>query len=178
MTKAKPVRSPGTPWPDPDLGPWHVVTIWAVVETRIECIGFEFSAADLDYPVPIVPSWIRDVRLGEIIENDRTALNEQMARMIQRARRAAGREHEGDTPVVEATPLKVPRSGRPVQLGDDHYREVAAIYSEAHAAGQPPVVAVQRQKPASYSTASRWVTEARRRGFLAPTRRGKPRGEV
>jgi len=65
------------------------------------------------------------------------------------------------------TPAK--RSPRK-RLGDEHYRRVAEIYRDAF---KNPTAAVMAQMHASRSTAGRWVMEARRRGFLRPTRPGQ-----
>jgi hypothetical protein len=57
---------------------------------------------------------------------------------------------------------------RGVPLGDEHYRTVASVYRTALPSGRP-TAEVMKQLNASRSTAGRWVTEARRRGFLGET---------
>lgn len=69
------------------------------------------------------------------------------------------------------TPAK--RSPRK-RLTDDHYRQVAEVYRGAF---KNPTSAVMAKMHASRSTAGRWVVEARRRGFLGPTKPGQA-GEV
>lgn len=56
---------------------------------------------------------------------------------------------------------------------DFFYRRVAAIYSEASSEGRSPVVAVAKEWNAPNTSASNWVREARVRGYLPPTRRGR-----
>ena len=56
------------------------------------------------------------------------------------------------------------------RMTDEHLREVADIYSRAL---EKPTRAVHDHfAPVSYSTAARWVSHARQRGFLPPTGRG------
>jgi hypothetical protein len=60
------------------------------------------------------------------------------------------------------------REGGRGALTDEHYRKVAAVYTRAE---RHPTKAVHLHKawaPISYSTAARWVGEARRRGYLPP----------
>jgi hypothetical protein len=49
------------------------------------------------------------------------------------------------------------------QITDEFLREVAAVYSEAET---KPTVAVMRQFHGARATASRWIREARNRGFI------------
>jgi hypothetical protein len=54
---------------------------------------------------------------------------------------------------------------------DEHLREVAKVYEQA---SEKPTLAVEQAfGPIAHSTAARWVVEARRRGFLPPTTRGR-----
>lgn len=72
---------------------------------------------------------------------------------------------------VDPVPLMPGRS-----LGDDHYRVVAEVYRGAMRVGDPPTKAVAVQlvgDAAKLRTASRWVTEARARGFLGETTPGR-----
>ncbi|MCU1591668.1 MAG: hypothetical protein JWP11_2924 [Frankiales bacterium] len=63
------------------------------------------------------------------------------------------------------------RRGR--DLGDDHYREVAAIYAQALRDGRSPTKAVQEHYTVEKSTAAKKVARARERGFLPKTTRGR-----
>jgi hypothetical protein len=62
------------------------------------------------------------------------------------------------------------RKARPPdqRTSDEHLREVAAVYRSNN---EKPTQAVQDAWPISYSTAARWVMQARQRGFLPPTKR-------
>lgn len=70
------------------------------------------------------------------------------------------------------------RRGR--DLGDEHYRQVAAVYAEAVRHGRPPTTAValwlagSAPETASKSTAAKQVARARARGFLPKTSKGRP----
>jgi hypothetical protein len=59
------------------------------------------------------------------------------------------------------------RPGRPPVYGDDHYRQVAAIYEGRLRQGhRDPLQAVMRELKVEKTTAASKVREARRRGFL------------
>jgi hypothetical protein len=64
-----------------------------------------------------------------------------------------------------------PRRGSPIT--DDNLREVARIYREAVKRDDPPTKTVGDTMHTARSTAARWVTAARERGFLGPALRGK-----
>jgi hypothetical protein len=57
-----------------------------------------------------------------------------------------------------------PRRG--VQLSDDFLQRVAEAYENAESTGRPPTKTVSVEFDTSRPNASRWVAEARRRGFL------------
>jgi hypothetical protein len=62
------------------------------------------------------------------------------------------------------------RGGRPPVYGDEHYREVARIYSQAWRKGdRHPTLTVATKYTVARSTAAKWVSTARQRGFLGPT---------
>ncbi len=69
--------------------------------------------------------------------------------------------------------LTAARSIRPraANTGDAHLRRVADVYLKA---SERPARAVEAAfAPVSYSTATRWIGEARRRGFLPPVKTSK-----
>lgn len=69
--------------------------------------------------------------------------------------------------------LAAARSIRPraANTGDAHLRRVADVYLNA---SERPARAVEAAfAPVSYSTATRWIGEARRRGFLPPVRKAE-----
>ena len=59
-------------------------------------------------------------------------------------------------------------------LGDQFYRTVAEAYESLVASGERyPVKALAEMQPVDISTASRWISEARRRGYVPPSEPGK-----
>lgn len=62
------------------------------------------------------------------------------------------------------TPLRRRRD----RVTDDVLREVAEVYRDAQAAGEPPTIAVKEHFYKSHSSAARWVGRARQGGFLPP----------
>ena len=61
---------------------------------------------------------------------------------------------------------------------DEHLAEVAKVYREAAAAGQPPTQAVAIHFERARSTAGRWVVQARQAGHLRPARGDRQAGEA
>ncbi len=64
---------------------------------------------------------------------------------------------------------------RPGETPDDFYQRVASFYSWAAATTGTPLKEISRDTGANKSTAARWVREARRRGYLPATTRGRGR---
>lgn len=64
---------------------------------------------------------------------------------------------------AQAAKRAVTASGR--LLGEEHHLEVARVYN---AASKNPTSAVQREMKVPYSTAARWVSNARKAGHIAP----------
>ena len=72
---------------------------------------------------------------------------------------------------------RIPNTGRPGRRGHppEHYRKVAERYGAFRAAGASnPTARLAAERHVSRHTAAGWVSEARKRGFLPPARRGKP----
>jgi len=62
---------------------------------------------------------------------------------------------------------------RPGERGpDDFYRDIGAVYERLSATTGRPAPDLAQQAGVSVSTVHRWVKEARRRGLMAPGRRG------
>lgn len=61
------------------------------------------------------------------------------------------------------------------KLTDDFLRAVAGEYNK-HVATGSPAVQIATDRGAPVRTVHRWVMEARRRGFLVPTRQGRLSG--
>jgi hypothetical protein len=66
--------------------------------------------------------------------------------------------------------LRIPTSNpKPLSF----YRQVAAVYTRLAAQSHRPVVELAEANEVPWSTAQRWVKEARRRGFLPPGQKGR-----
>jgi hypothetical protein len=61
---------------------------------------------------------------------------------------------------------------RGVDLGDDFYRQVAAVYAAAIASGRPTAAVAEHLEVKQHS-AAKYVHRARQRGFLPKTTRGR-----
>jgi hypothetical protein len=169
----------GRPWPDPIEGPWKVRLVYARRGGRQECVGLTIQPwRDSG---PLTQTELRKLSLRSLIALDH-------ADQVQRARTALDRLHSPElephtdrrqlaalSRTVEAS---MPgRRGRRALYGDDHYRTVAAYYSDVSDAAAPnPTQLVAEAWCVSKSTAATWVREARRRGMLPPTTRGVARG--
>ena len=73
-------------------------------------------------------------------------------------------------PLAPLPALKRPTGRR---LDDAGYGTVAEFYREASARGLKPRAAIAEAAGASPDVAGRWIYEARKRGFLPPTRPGR-----
>jgi len=94
------------------------------------------------------------------VRQTRTGIKVELAR-----RDRAGAEGWFDAYLSEVKPHKAQRGRR---LEPAHFEQVADTYRVAVQGGAPPTQAVTDKFQVPYSTAGRWVMEARRRGFLAP----------
>lgn len=72
---------------------------------------------------------------------------------------------DGDTTTTHDH-LASPPTPRRTRLTDDHLTEVARRHQDATAAGTSPAVHIAHEYGVARSTASRWITEARRRDIL------------
>ncbi|MHB8397917.1 MAG: hypothetical protein ACYDCI_03180 [Candidatus Limnocylindrales bacterium] len=95
---------------------------------------------------------------------------------VQVIRRGAGTQRRAEGPLAVFAALdplfEQPkrRVGRPPEHDDAHYREVARRYAEAWSRGdRHPTATVAQQMDAARSTAAKWVSIARQRGFLGHT---------
>jgi len=71
--------------------------------------------------------------------------------------------------------LPIPETRR---YPDEFYREVARTYAVLAAGGRDPAQQLSRKNNVPPATVHRWLREARRRGFLAPGRVRKTKGEL
>jgi hypothetical protein len=138
--------------------PYRVELEFATRNGTPECRAVRLVARDDGEA--IMASRVRNIRLDECT---RVAVTAAAMRV----------EHRGDeivfTPGDRDLTERVEQASRPGS--DDHLREVARVYNQA---SEKPTQAVERALgPVAHSTAARWVVEARRRGFLPPTTRGR-----
>ncbi|GIU97412.1 MAG: hypothetical protein KatS3mg013_1215 [Actinomycetota bacterium] len=114
---------------------------------------------------PVTPELLRKVPLKRLVAHG--------------AFRAAGADLFGDPTsaaylvgrVLGVDPVEIAAKGPT----DEALRITAAVYRIAYLAGLRPTNVVAAAMKIPRSTAGRWVMTARRRGFLAPTTRGKAR---
>lgn len=85
--------------------------------------------------------------------------------------RWGGRDAMGAVMKAHEQAVRAPRRGS--RIADAQLRTVASVYREALRTGAPPAEAVKDELGVPRSTAGRWVAEARRRGFLPATTRGR-----
>lgn len=197
-----PLPSISAAWRDPKTGHAWVVEFDLVLRSgRAEWCGVKVTwnqleagsggedggAGDDEVPGGLVAPWrppvltvsamrrIPFARLYEAALATRPQVAANLARMgaeeAARLRQELGVANDAHGPVVAR--LKSPRSrGRRPRFGEGHFREVAAVYSEAQTA---PRQAVAKTFHLSPSAAAKHVAKARALGFLPETARGVAR---
>lgn len=151
-----------TRWPDED-GPFEVTLRFAPREGHMQCIGIDVQA---DAGTIVNAAALRDLRLGELVDDARKALFENAQfpeEDFAQQRELWNSRHRG---------------GRPAEYDFDHWTRVALAYRDAYEQNRTPTRAVERQWKVSYPTAAKWVAKCRKLGLLPPTTRGKPRSIV
>jgi hypothetical protein len=120
---------------------------YRVIQVTVESQDGEITSSDLGIPV-------------------KTTMDETVAGIIALA------ESGGDFVGIDRV-RDVQRRLRRRSMTDDLLREVAEVHRAAEQAGAPSIVrAVADRFTISYSSAERWVRQARSRGFLPPAERG------
>lgn len=176
------------PWPQRH-GPWLVALHWAAGESGVVCTGFDLRLQPGQATQALTASRLRELRLHELVRQGRRQKYEEAGAGLVEAYDAAQAEGREDTIDVspgfidslrqEVADWTEPERGS--RLTDDHYREVAKVYSTALDSGHNPLRAVMAHEkwgPTSKPTASRWVARAREDGHLPPTERGRARGNA
>jgi len=177
-------------WPDRGRGPLRIEVHLQPIDGRLECVGLLFGilktypteddvSAFLPYGKPhaLKASLLRDLSLPDLIER-------AIASHISVLDDFASSDPSGwlagyeDTPkwaaeMVEAIEQRPKKTGRPAH-GAEHWVKVVAVYRQAHIERRPPTQAVAKAFEVNKSTAAKYVAEARKRGLLPPTTRGKP----
>ncbi len=150
---------------DLDGQPFIVELRLRFVVDRPRCESVMLVERDLNHPRRFTQATLRQVPVRELVELARLAVQ------LDDKRVGAAQDANWSEMIGE---LASSRRGR--KLGDGHYRHVAAIYRAADAGGEPPTRAVAVRMlgtASSTSTAARWVMEARARGHLGPTSKGR-----
>jgi hypothetical protein len=149
---------------DRDDLPYLVELEFTAGDNGPSCHAIRFAAHDSGSPIGARD--IRKVPIGECIQ---LAIASAAIREERRPGEIAYQLGGGDADMTAQTRMARPRDKR---TSDEHLHKVAEIYRHA---GEKPTQAVQDEWswPISYPTAARWVTQARQRGFLSPTTRGR-----
>ncbi len=199
---AEPPQESRLLWPDSRHGPWLIRVWWRGQHGVPTPVGLSITSwsdgnladcalpdarADVALP-PINGRLVRSLPMGQILEAAREQVGVQLAEQARVGARRVRELVEARRPahgaVAEArlltqaektkdlrAALESGRRGR--DLGEDHYREVAAVYAAALREGRPPTKAVQEHYTVEKSTAAKKVARARERGFLPKTTRGR-----
>ncbi len=160
---------------DPDIGRWMITSTWSVVDGSWAMVGLEVqSSPRREVSSAVVRLLASRVRaLKELGAHDIETRTRSEAALIDDAKRAG-------LPNLDAAAARLAkerdtkpagRKGRQ-PLTDEHLAEVAAAYLELVGSGKPRVALAARFGVAK-DTAGHWVQEARRRGLLGPTTRGR-----
>ena len=171
------MTDPLEPWAgtwEHDGSTWHVSLRWAEVDGFVECVGVELTCGD-DLRA-LSAAVVRALPFGGLLRDARSARYDQTWGPVIEA--LTGTDEEAMVPTGvdrEARRWAERPVIRGLQLDDDHYDRVARIYSRAANRGVAPRKAVAETMQVSPPTASRWISEARRRALLPPTTPGKVR---
>ncbi len=118
---------------------------------------------DRDDAGPIRAVELKSVPIGKLIDRVRGAVKAYVEAEQQRRWSGHG---PGVYAVGEAMSVHRPKDGK--ELSNDHYRQVAWWYLYYLVAGESPRKAVAAKFGRHAVTVSRWLAEARRRGYLPP----------
>jgi hypothetical protein len=143
-------------WPDPDRGPWVIVTTWTEIDGKAECVGLTLR------------SYRQDGNPWEATIPERSSARRTVTTALLRRLRlkdlfeAARREMEATSafgPAKEQSHQGWTREAR--------YAHAAAVYTAAIPTGAP-TAAVARELRLSPAAARSMVNRARRDGYLPP----------
>lgn len=148
-------------------GGWHAVDVpefpW-VISVKLGTVGTREMVVGLK----LEPRYVPGVKVADYEVTARALRNLPLGRikaLVDDAR-------SGDLSKLARSLKRIDRKpGEP--WPEEHYLQVAAVYMAAEAAGEPPVKAVMREWIVSRASASVYVAEARKRGYLGyPSRPG------
>lgn len=140
-------------WPDPESGPYLVTLNWARKDGRPFVSGLHVDPLG-DDPAPVTTSLLRDLKLAEIMIEDREQLDH-----IPQVKPAANVVIEGMRPATVA-----------------RLQRAAHIYMQAWRAGERPTKEVGRRMNLTPAAAANVVRRAREAGLLPKTQSGVPQG--
>ncbi|MGW0327765.1 hypothetical protein [Nocardia sp. NPDC003183] len=138
-------------------GPWKYTAEGRLVNGSPMITELLVSQRDPSAPVPITLTGLRRVQLHPILDRVKRSLKTRWENRVSQLLGDA-RTH-------------VPKSGR--SWPAEHYMQVAWWYIEAEADGRAARKAIAEHWDVQPITASRWLREARKRGYLAPYAAGK-----
>lgn len=138
-------------------GPWKYTAEGRLVNGSPMITELLVSQRDLSAPVAITQTGLRRVQLRLVLDRVKRALKTECGDRVSQLL--------GDARTY------MPKSGRSWHA--EHYMQVAWWYTEAEADGRAARKAIAEHWGVSPVTASRWLREARQRGYLAPYAAGK-----
>jgi hypothetical protein len=142
------------------------------------------TAAFRKLPLFRIEAWVNQPETSEVIcrrmsepaPDPRAELEAQITRRVVQGKVAGHIGLSGGLTVEPAgrppdANLDVPLA-RP--YGDEFYRQVTAVYERLAKTERNPSTLIAADNNVPVTTAHRWIREARRRGFLAPGKAGRP----
>ncbi|WP_157110866.1 hypothetical protein [Nocardia anaemiae] len=133
-------------------GPWVYTVEGRLVDDKAMITKLLVAQRDPAKPMPITQTGLRRVQLRLIFDRIKCALRTDWSKRVSR--------------LLGDARTQMPKAGRSWHA--EHYLQVAWFYVEAEASGRAPRQAIAKQWDVSPVTASRWLSEARKRGYLAP----------
>lgn len=141
-------------WPNKQKGPWAIRVHFDEVGGRTECVKLEIRRKTVEQE-PITASLVRAIPVASIIDDARKNVTRNLCAPRKREPRAKS--------ILGRRPLDA-----------ELLRAVAEVYTDAWKSGGHPTKAVEAHFDRPYPTAARWISRARKEGFLSPTTRGRP----
>jgi hypothetical protein len=187
---SSPVPTGPALWPDETHGPFRLYLHWSVIDGRQEVVGLELSSVRdeesgwknpedwVPTPTPLTADVLRRLTDGRA-KSFTAIVRDTRERVIPYVHWWAIREPDRVAELeakVKALEAGQHKKGRPPKYGADHYIQVALVYEAAYKNDLDPTRAVAGHWSVSPSTASNWVSKARKLGLLGETTRGKPGG--
>lgn len=176
-------------WPDAERGPWVLRIDIQVIDGRPEPYALSLSPVDSKQPAPLRAATLRELRLSEIthshLDSERDALASRLDSLKAAMEEDLDLANEVPTSMLKEWQGELDdlasaqrRPGRPVEVTEANYREVADIYRAALASGQPVIRTIATRLVISEATAAKRIRNARKLGYLPPTSRGKARSAL